>query len=464
MGFKVKQILSAALSLLLSFGSVDVALAADRTQVDAKLAMVAGLVGCKNSSELDCIEGVSVISDQGNSLNAKQISASTDSETDDKNQVIETGESIWEYTTSSGTTNQISIKATITTPTFIVDGSLDQVEVVTGAEEEIDDEQEDSNTTTEVVESDTRYFEPKLTASAEFPNRKLQTGEQLQIKLRTSWLELEEAYLSGKNSTVKLTQTANGKNIVLSGSEVAIHYLEKSRNRLTGKVTEIIRTKENLEFTLLHPKQTNEVTACYRNGFPTFATNGSSLSSITAPSKTTLSLVVSGYKSKPDNTPNLGFVVMNLPIAWIKCKYPDSDLPLGTNLKVGISKEEGKGGGQTVSYKAIVAKDVLEINTEGFILGKTEITIAADTSEILAKKAEVEAKAKAEKEKAEKAEKDRVEREKAEAEAKAKAEAEAAKSTTKAETKKVTITCVKGKIAKKVTELKPKCPKGYKKK
>ena len=51
---------------------------------------------------------------------------------------------------------------------------------------------------------------------------------------------------------------------------------------------------------------------------------------------------------------------------------------------------------------------------------------------------------------------------KAEAEAKAKAEAEAK---AKAEaTKKITITCVKGKLTKRITAVKPKCPTGYKKK
>lgn len=63
-------------------------------------------------------------------------------------------------------------------------------------------------------------------------------------------------------------------------------------------------------------------------------------------------------------------------------------------------------------------------------------------------KADAEAKAKAQ------AELDAQARAKAEAEAKARAEL----------AKKKTITCVKGKIAKKVTAVKPVCPKGYKKK
>ena len=75
-------------------------------------------------------------------------------------------------------------------------------------------------------------------------------------------------------------------------------------------------------------------------------------------------------------------------------------------------------------------------------------------------KAEAEAKAKTEAEAKAKAEAEA--KAKAEAEAKAKAEAEAK---AKAEvSKKKTITCVKGKLTKKVTAINPKCPKGYKKK
>jgi hypothetical protein len=76
-------------------------------------------------------------------------------------------------------------------------------------------------------------------------------------------------------------------------------------------------------------------------------------------------------------------------------------------------------------------------------------------------KAEAEAKAKAEAEAKAKAEAEA--KANAEAEAKAKAEAEA-KAKLEASKKKSTITCVKGKLIKKVTAVNPKCPKRYKKK
>jgi hypothetical protein len=76
-------------------------------------------------------------------------------------------------------------------------------------------------------------------------------------------------------------------------------------------------------------------------------------------------------------------------------------------------------------------------------------------------KAEAEAKAKTEAEAKAKAVAEAIA--KVEAEAKAKAEAEA-KAKAEAAKKKTTITCVKGKLIKKVTALNPKCPAGYIKK
>ena len=93
------------------------------------------------------------------------------------------------------------------------------------------------------------------------------------------------------------------------------------------------------------------------------------------------------------------------------------------------------------------ARDALAVATK--IIQSAADEAAAE----LKAKQEAEAKAKAEAEA----------KAKAEAEAKAKAEAEA-KAKAEAAKKKITITCVKGNLTKKVTAVKPKCPNGYKKK
>ena len=86
-----------------------------------------------------------------------------------------------------------------------------------------------------------------------------------------------------------------------------------------------------------------------------------------------------------------------------------------------------------------------------------EVRLAAE----LKARQEAEAKAKAEEEARARAEAEL--KAKQEAEAKARAEAEA-KAKLEASKKKITITCIKGKLTKKVSAVNPKCPKGYKKK
>jgi hypothetical protein len=488
MRFKSKLLVGAVATFLFVSNSAQVSQSADRTNVDPKTAMVAGLANCKNVAELDCIESVNIINSQGKSAVAKQTSQVNDSTTDSSNQVVETGESTWQYTTASGTTNIFTLTTTLTTPTFVVDGSLDQVEVKTGPEEESSEEEEKPATTTEVIESDTRYFEPKLSLSAEFSNQKLMAGEQIQVKIRTSWLAIEEAFLSGKDSEIKVSEVAGGKSITLTGSEVQIYYLEKTKNRITGQVTSIIRTLDKFEFVLLHPKQIKDNSDCYLKGFPTYSTNGSSLSSIAASLNSSLGFGLSGYKLKPDNTANLGYLRVRMPLSWIQCKFPDSELPLGETIKVVVSSSDVSSDFKAGTSKFSISDGALEVSAEGFTLGKLDISISADPAEIANKKAaaiaraEAEAKAKAEAEaeakakaKAEAEAKAKAEAEakaKAEAEAKAKAEADAkakadeiaATANVKATAKKTTITCVKGKLTKKITQLKPKCPAGYKKK
>jgi hypothetical protein len=96
---------------------------------------------------------------------------------------------------------------------------------------------------------------------------------------------------------------------------------------------------------------------------------------------------------------------------------------------------------------------------------EAEAKVKADAeAKAAAERAKAEANAKAEAEA--KAKLEAIQRAEAEAKAtaelKAKQEAEAAAKAVAA--KKITITCVKGKLTKKVTAVNPKCPKGYKKK
>ena len=128
------------------------------------------------------------------------------------------------------------------------------------------------------------------------------------------------------------------------------------------------------------------------------------------------------------------------------------------NCRSDGSQSFGIGGGMSGFTPAHRFLDLIR-NAESFVAEeKRKELIKAEEARIAAElKAKQEAEAKAKAEAEAKAEADRLAAElkaKQEVEAKAKSQA----------TKKTTITCIKGKLVKKVTAVNPKCPAGYKKK
>jgi len=116
-------------------------------------------------------------------------------------------------------------------------------------------------------------------------------------------------------------------------------------------------------------------------------------------------------------------------------------------VKIGMQPNASARENYRLSLKAPSVIPDFQIGKQLLDAASFGISIRAEIQAEAKAKAEAEAKAKAE----------------AEAKAKAKAEAEA-KAKAEAVKKKSTITCVKGKLTKKVTAVNPKCPTGYKKK
>ncbi|MFM8782755.1 MAG: hypothetical protein ACKOD6_01910 [Actinomycetota bacterium] len=479
--------LSALVAIFIQLTSPLNSIAADRIKVDPTEAIIAGLSKCKSEAQLDCLESVTVITADGKRLNAIQADAPTGSEFDGIKQVVESGTSTWEYQTAAGITSSFILDSTLTTPKYLVAGDLDQVEVQTNEESESDPESESSTTATETVAVDTRFFEPKLSINAIFsggnklfPSKKLLTGETLEVVVRTSWLEIESVYLPGVSARITVSSIPGGKRIALVGSEVTIYERQSSKNQLTGKLTYTTITREEFEFLLLHPKESELRSKCYEKGFRVFSSNTSSLSLADDNTSNTLSFTAAGYGYKPDNSLVKAYAKIKIPIEWISCAIPNSELPLVKNLTVKVRTTDGSSIMQSpTTSRAEINAGNLDILVENFHIAKTEILIEASQSEITQRKeeianekakaeadaralAEAAAKAKAEAEAKVKAEAEARERARVEAEAKAKAEAEA-KAAAEAK-KKTTITCIKGKSSKKLSGVNPKCPKGYKKK
>jgi hypothetical protein len=229
---------------LLTILSTSVAVAEERAKVDSDKPMVAGLSKCLTSSQLDCIESVSILLRDGKRLVANQASVDNQAEKDEQRQVVESGESSWEYTNTSGVSNPFILISNLTTPGYVVDYSNNSNEVTTSAEREAEGENYIESTTAEVISSDSNFYEPSLSVSAIFPggnslntSKKFLDGERLEIVIRTSWLQIEEVFLPGKDSEVEIEKTSQGKRITLRGSEDTIYSVEKRKNLLARSLS-----------------------------------------------------------------------------------------------------------------------------------------------------------------------------------------------------------------------------------
>jgi hypothetical protein len=531
------------LPFLLTILSTSVAVAEERGQVDIDKPMIAGLSKCLTANQLDCIESVNVLLRDGKRLVANQVSVSNQADKDDQQQEIESGESSWEYTNTSGVSRNFVLTSRLTTPPYIVipgNYSTDAATTSDGesadegaTESESVDEGDTEGETTEVTKANLDFLEPSLSISGNFSgdngsitSKNFLNGERLEIVIRTSWLEVEEVFLPGKDSEIEIEKTAKGKRITVRGSEDTIYSGEKRKNPLTGALTETIVMRESFEFLILHPKSNTDEKQCFQDGYKITSTNGSSLSLASEVQDYSLTFYASGYPFKTDKSANKGYAKVRASLAWLSCKFPGNDFAFAKDFTVKVYSIDRGEKLQNIPASAIVKDGFLEVKADDFLFARTELRVVADSAGIASQKAkaEAEAKAAADKVAAELKAKQEAEAkaalEKAAAELKAKQEAEAkaaadlkakqeaeakaaaelkakqeaeakaaaeqkakqeaeAKAKAAAELKakqeaeakaaaaakkKTTITCVKGKLTKKVTAVKPTCPKGYKKK
>ena len=478
------------LPLLLTILSASVAFAEERGRVDIDKPMIAGLSKCLTADQLDCIESVNVLLKDGKRLVANQVSVSNQVDKDDQQQEIESGESSWEYTNTSGVSRNFVLTSRLTTPPYIViPGNYSTDAATTSDGESMDerdtesesvDESDTEGETTEVTKANLDFLEPSLSISVNFSgdngsiiSKNFLNGERLEIVIRTSWLEVEEVFLPGKDSEIEIEKTAKGKRITVKGSEDTIYSGEKRKNPLTGALTETIVMRENFEFLILHPKSNADEKQCFQDGYKITSTNGSSLSLASEVQNYSLTFYASGYPFKTDKTANKGYAKVRASLAWLSCKFPGNDFTFAEDFTVKVYSIDRGEKLQNVPASAIVKDGFLEVKADDFLFARTELRVVADAAGIASQKAKAEAEAKAAAELKAKQEAEakaaaelKVKQEaeaKAAAELKAKQEAEA-KAAAAAAKKKTTITCVKGKLTKKVTAVKPTCPKGYKKK
>jgi hypothetical protein len=120
-----------------------------------------------------------------------------------------------------------------------------------------------------------------------------------------------------------------------------------------------------------------------------------------------------------------GFFTTDIPVAYLDCKWPGNVLTKSPRVEVSIVNTDGTTQIATTSVK--IEKQILKVRAFGFHYSSPTIVLKASNNLLLPSLSDIVDE-------------------------------------TNAATKKTTIACVKGKLTKKVTAVKPKCPAGFKKK
>ena len=279
------------------------------------------------------------------------------------------------------------------------------------------------------------------------------------LTLRTSWLNPLDVAGFARNSEVSEETIPGGRRWTLSGQQAIVGIFNESHQ---SWYSDLWDPKAPLhpadrDFPVMYwridhinPVQNGSAfdTSCSETGYTVTSSNSSSAGMPTMIGPDTLSYNVSAPHFMMDGkTIATGFFQATLPLAWLDCKWPGNTLSKAA--KVFISVTDTDGVQQVAVTSATIQNRKLEIRVSGFhysapniqIRPSSNVEVAATPSPSPTPSPSVVV------------------------EPTPTASVTANPAPTKTPSaKKKTITCVKGKLIKKVSAVKPVCPKGYKKK
>ena len=279
------------------------------------------------------------------------------------------------------------------------------------------------------------------------------------ITLRTSWLNPLDVSGFARNSKVSEVVIPGGHRWTLSGQQAVTGTFSIEHQSWYSDLSDPkapVRSADQdvpeMYWRIDHinpvPNGSPFDTTCSEKGYTVTSSNASSAGMPNMTGPDTLSYNVAAPHFKQDGKTLLtGFFQASLPQAWLDCKWPGNTLSKAANVSLSVTDTDGVQ--QVVTSSAYIKNGRLDINVSGFHYSSPKIEIK------------------------------RV------AEAVATPEPTPLESSTPTPTpepvvtpiqtakptpiktaaaKKITITCVKGKVSKKVTGLKPVCPTGFKRK
>jgi hypothetical protein len=432
---------STAVALLLTISSIAVPSFAADTQRQAVLEtepVIGGLVPCTYVTQLDCIEKLLVEHSDGSIEEAKLVEAVQQDLPGFQGQKNQPSQLFFEFKSGkkNGPLQKVGVYTTLQTPTYIPDATgwgvqqgkrwgvlwilLDRVLLPS--------DQPFSPPNCDGVDISTCLLTPALAPDDIF-----------HLIARTSWLKPVGSGGSAANYQLNYKKIPGGTLWRFTGSEHLSAAFADQKN-----LTESVKLgNEKMKTDFFNPTLYFVVDHAGRDLSESFwdpacADRGFTATMINAPlagqpywdyQKETLVFNIYGPHLTPLGALNKGFFQVIFHKAWLDCRFPGNTLSTAAELKVSILDEAGSPQVAVTNIK--MKKEVVEIYASGFHYSSPKIEVARKG---------------------------------------AKNSGEIVRTVGYGDSwqelivpKKITITCTKGKLTKKVTAIKPVCPSGYKK-
>jgi hypothetical protein len=358
---------------------------------------------CVNMSELDCIENLSVQHPNGKSSGLKLIQPATGSFLDEYGQTIENSGSVWTYVDLNGISRILVITASLNGENYI----------------------------SPVYKK--RYPAMWFTFLDIDPSE-INSGTKFKLTLRTSWLKPQGVGLMGANATFAEQTLAKGSRYTFVASpflSTSLNSPEKYAllNSIGQEATISDGERPVLYFVVDHLSSVAGGTfwdpSCAEFGYSITSHNAIGAGQPFMSDNETLKFNIGAPHRLSTGEMTRGFFTTDIPVAYLDCKWPGNVLTKSPRVEISIVNTDGTTQLATTSVK--IEKQILKVRAFGFHYSSPTIVLKASNNlslPILTENLDGNS----------------------------------------VSAKRTSITCIKGKVTKKVTAINPKCPAGYKKK
>jgi hypothetical protein len=273
--------------------------------------------------------------------------------------------------------------------------------------------------------------------------------------IRASWLKPQNVALYGKNAIFKEEKIPGGKRFILGGSKLTQALFDDSNKyallyKPEGDLLKADRVQEVMYFIIDHAakySQSAYSTQCADSGYPVASSNASSAGQPKLKGPNEIEYSIAAPHFKPDGSLFTGYFQADLNTKYLECVWPGNEISKSTEFSISVVNNEGVAQVATtaVSFK----NNIISVKAFGFHYSAPTIKLEGNYGKAgFVGTKTPETSPSPNPSPSPFSEPSPTPSPKNEA----------------TSVKRISITCIKGKIAKKVTALKPKCPAGYKKK